>query len=153
MKDHVIEREWSSCGLDCLVIRHRTHLTPCGYVRVPEDHPWFGKSFRDEVQGPPADLDSLTVDDVGPIPALLATTNPQRFAATMAAHVAVHGGLNFSGKMIDRDGWWIGFDCSHFGDYSKFCPGGRRWTTDDVCVEVQRMVVAVLGCTTKKDQS
>jgi len=32
----------------------------------------------------------------------------------------VHGGLTFSGYREDKDIWWLGFDCTHWGD---FCPG------------------------------
>src|SRR3990172_10151188 len=28
----------------------------------------------------------------------------------------VHGGLTFSGKLTGLAGFWIGFDCAHFGD-------------------------------------
>ena len=28
----------------------------------------------------------------------------------------VHGGITFSGKLRDINGWWIGFDCAHSGD-------------------------------------
>lgn len=29
----------------------------------------------------------------------------------------VHGGITFAGQDIDTGkGWWIGFDCAHFGD-------------------------------------
>ena len=32
--------------------------------------------------------------------------------------VNVHGGVTFSDRMTDRENlWWVGFDCSHYGDY------------------------------------
>lgn len=30
--------------------------------------------------------------------------------------VSVHGGLTFAGKLPDREGIWLGFDCAHCGD-------------------------------------
>ena len=33
-----------------------------------------------------------------------------------------HGGLTFSGKLIDEDGYLIGFDCAHAGDYIPLDP-------------------------------
>jgi hypothetical protein len=39
--------------------------------------------------------------------------------------VVVHGGLTFSGNFDDSDLWWVGYDCAHSGDYSKFNPSGK----------------------------
>jgi hypothetical protein len=59
------------------------HGFRCGYVRVPEGHPWYGKSYSD-----------IDVD--------------------------VHGGLTFSDfSETLGDGFWVGFDCAHAGDF--FC--------------------------------
>jgi len=32
-------------------------------------------------------------------------------------NIAVHGGVTFSGPRMNEDGWWIGFDCAHSGDF------------------------------------
>ena len=38
--------EWAHMGLKCWVIRQRGgHL--CGYVGLPEDHPYYGLNYRD----------------------------------------------------------------------------------------------------------
>jgi hypothetical protein len=64
----------------------------CGYVRVPQGHPWHGKGY-DDVR---------TADDDG--------------------WPDVHGGLTFAehdtdcGKGGEDSAWWFGFDCAHFGD-------------------------------------
>lgn len=60
----------------------------CGYVRVGKDHPAFGKHY-----------DNVDVD--------------------------VHGGLTWAdqgpgggdGKK-SSEWWWLGFDCSHYGDFT-----------------------------------
>lgn len=69
-------------GLLCAV-RRNLHLgTLCGYVRVPEGHPWHGA----------ADMNS-------PL-----------------SRVHVHGGITFADHGDDDNGWYLGFDCGHFGD-------------------------------------
>ena len=63
----------------------------CGYVRVMPDHPWHGKGYND-VQDASGDCPDC------------------------------HGGLTFAAadkacdKPGDDNGWWLGFDCGHWGD-------------------------------------
>jgi hypothetical protein len=77
---------------------------------------------------------------------------------------SVHGGLTFSGlepcTHEDGTGYWIGFDCAHFGD-SHFPPGdadakrhnldifatGHYWTLPEVKAETQRLADQVLEAT------
>lgn len=49
--------------------------------------------------------------------------------------IAVHGGVTFSGphKQLGP-GWWIGFDCAHYGDYvpgMATMTGGERAELDE----------------------
>lgn len=68
-------------------ITHNTRGHRCGYLKLLPGHPWHGVGY--------SDLHDL---------------------------IDVHGGLNFADpdvrcdKAGDDDGWWIGFDCAHFGD-------------------------------------
>lgn len=39
--------------------------------------------------------------------------------------VVVHGGLTFSDRFDNSDLWWVGYDCAHCGDYSKFNTCGK----------------------------
>lgn len=91
--------------LDCMILRNRMGAL-CGYVAVPEGHPWFEVGY-DDVRLP-------WVKDQG------------------EDWPRVHGGLTFAdfcheGKGDDaichtpapgRPGhvWWLGFDCAHSGD-------------------------------------
>lgn len=34
--------------------------------------------------------------------------------------IDVHGGLTYSGKIHRHDGYWLGFDCGHGGDYIPY---------------------------------
>lgn len=86
-------------GLDCLIVRGPMGAL-CGYVGVPDSHPSFER------------------EDV---------------------NASCHGGLTFSGPCqghegdpfgichIPEDGrtdkiWWLGFDCSHYGDFTPRYP-------------------------------
>lgn len=81
-------------GYPCLVIRMNHSGAWCGYVRVPEDHPYAGANY-DTASG----YDSNTPIDV-------------------------HGGLTFAGPrsfvyddgIAGDEGWWFGFDAAHFMD-------------------------------------
>lgn len=44
---HKIEKEWKAFGLSCAVVQAREASYRCGYVRVPPNHPMFGKYYDD----------------------------------------------------------------------------------------------------------
>ena len=79
-------------SLTCIILRSRITGALCGYVGVNKGHLCFGVHY-----------DDLCID--------------------------IHGGLTFSGHRTNYDNyteidlgldevWWIGFDCSHYGDYT-----------------------------------
>lgn len=61
----------------------------CGYVEVPEGHPYFRCDYDDAPDGRP-DLPS-----------------PED-------RLEVHGGVTYANK--SKNGWEFGFDCCHYGD-------------------------------------
>lgn len=88
-------------GLDCLIVRANTGAL-CGYVGVPAGHPWHGQRWTE---------------------------------APAIQELHVHGGVNYSDPCVEGgeqaaavchvpepgrpdDVWWLGFDCSHVGDYA-----------------------------------
>jgi len=81
-------------GLWCAVARHAWQGTLVGYVRVPKGHPWYGLHY-------------MAIDGWG--------SN-----ALWTEDVNIHGGLTFSavGENSDTDGWYVGFDCAHSGDFA-----------------------------------
>ena len=88
-------------GYRCLVVR-TSMGTLCGYVEVPDSHPWHEVEYGDCVAQPNCG-DKWCTHGPGSI-------------------VDAHGGLTFSG---DRDhvvgsGWWFGFDCAHYLDLSPY---------------------------------
>lgn len=84
---NITERAWQHAGLDCLVLAldvgHR-----CGYVRVPDGHPWR---------------------ELGYVHALLEDVNVH--GGLTYAHT------NKADDRLP-EGYWIGFDCAHLGDCS-----------------------------------
>ncbi len=87
-----LERNWTAHGLDCatlLIDLGAGYSHRCGYVRVGEDHPWFGREYDDE---------SVDVDAHGGLTFSRPNPAPEKFGIDIP------------------DGWWFGFDCAHLGD-------------------------------------
>lgn len=82
--------QWNHAGFACLMVRQSRMGHWCGYVGVPEEHPFFGHSYHDideDVHG------GLTYSEVCDPP---------------VCHVPEPG-------FPDRV-WWLGFDCGHADD-------------------------------------
>lgn len=68
MSNASVERVWSAHGLDCAVLFVHTGWGPghrCGYVRVPDDHPWKGIAYNESAPGPPPSDEVLDEFNVG----------------------------------------------------------------------------------------
>ena len=82
-------------GLDCLIVRNRLGAL-CGYVGVPEGHPYYGKDYND---------DALCGVDV-------------HGGLTYSDHC--RGDIcHTPEEAANEPVWWLGFDCAHAGD---LCP-------------------------------
>lgn len=119
-------------GLDCLIVRNRGVGALCGYVGVPDGHPWFGKSYS-----------CCTL----PVPC------QELYCDHSIDHdIDVHGGLTFSGFCDEGNDHgichvpepgrparvsWFGFDCSHCFDLSP------EYTENPMPEEVYRNVAYV----------
>lgn len=128
MAHSVIERAWQTHGLDCAVLLMTNMGHRCGYVAVPEGHPWFGLGYFDAVDGRKMPRDAKGCPD------FFAPTDIDH-EDRIEAHIDVHGGITFSAEAsgdLDR-GWWFGFDCAHLDDSPAV------WTEDRVASEVERM--------------
>lgn len=101
--------EWvdPQTGYRCRAERHPRMRHWCGYVQIPEHHPWHGKSYNDCISpGCTNDREETTCWDEDP---------PHHIDAL----VEVHGGVTWGGHYPGVDevpGWWLGFDCAHFMD-------------------------------------
>lgn len=111
--------QWVAHGLDCLIVRNQLGGL-CGYVGVPESHPYFGKGYGDHVHDDRCDAEPG--DDLA-----------WHHKCTPCGRVDVHGGLTFTDRCepvenpaegichVDAGAankvvWWLGFDCGHCGD-------------------------------------
>lgn len=107
-------------GLDCMI--HRNLFgTLCGYVGIPQEHPWHGVHYGDCTKNLPECDDDVYCDHEPKIA------------------LDVHGGITYSAACqplnddgsgichIPQDGrpddvWWFGFDCNHSGDLAPGSP-------------------------------
>ena len=91
---------------------------PNAYIRIPEDHPYYGKDYTE-------------IDDKG----------------------IVHCGFTFSGNNLHKDyglqdGWYLGWDYGHIGDYTDYDAGctldGRRWTVSEITAECRQIIDEII---------
>lgn len=119
----------------CVALNSMGHH--CGYVGVPETHPWFGKSYTHKVRVPKEILERpISADNVGVMTMLCAPINADLEASELSIDLAidVHGGVTFAGKDTARALWWFGFDCAHIDDGRR--EGDENWR-DDAYAEAQ----------------
>ncbi len=95
------KKQWQDIdtGLPCLAVRHGTSGHWCGYVGVPEGHPFYGEGY----EKPSVDV---------------------HWGLTYANKCQPHGDEESKGIChIPAPGepdhvWWFGFDCAHSDDHS-----------------------------------
>lgn len=119
-EDEPDQEDFESHGLKCQIRRVSWSGHLCGYVGVPKSHPWFGKSYNDDVPSTRALLErEIDIDKIGVINLLCADT-PTEDATRIVLLIDVHGGLTYSESGGEHlEGLWVfGFDCAHAGDLS-----------------------------------
>lgn len=129
-RDEPDKMQWPdpATGLPCLIVRGPSGAL-CGYVGVPDTHPWHGKGY-DEKVGACTDECTVTED------------YESHYSHSVGGRIDVHGGLTFANACAHTDDeskhichvpspgepdnvWWFGFDCAHSGD---LCP---KYANDD----------------------
>lgn len=59
-------------------------------------------------------------------------------------NIGVHGGITFSEEVSNdhrwSDGWWIGWDYAHAGDYFYYMNDGKRYTTEMLVEDIKNVV-------------
>jgi len=115
----------------------------CGYIGVPNHHPWHGLDSDAKVDAPKELVERpVGMDDVGVINLFCASINSEPDANMYSIQLLVHchGGLTYSRaawwENETRATWWFGFDCSHSGDMSpawmdRFGDSGDTYRTID----------------------
>lgn len=97
--DEPDKEQWTDAatGFACLLLRDEELGSLCGYVGVPEGHPWHGRSCWDIPTGLPRDLTYSNECEGDPEHATI-------------CHAAAPG---------DPDPlWWLGFHCASASDLS-----------------------------------
>ena len=115
--------QWAdeATGLPCLIVRGPSGAL-CGYVGVPDTHPWHSKEYGAAIGECNEDCDG-----------------DYHYGHRIDSSIRVHGGLTFSdacqhsaedrgichvpGPGEPDNIWWFGFDCAHSGD---LCPSYER---------------------------
>lgn len=116
MMEMMLEKKFEAHGLECAVLRNGAMGHLCGYVSLPKEHPWYGMRY-----GKIEKLDNCPT---------------------------VHGGITYSENKLpcsdSEDGWWLGFDCAHAGDYVPYMPSielyesyAHEWTLEEVIEETR----------------
>lgn len=102
--------QWIHSGLDCLIVRGPMGAL-CGYVGVPESHPFWEKDYDD---------DAIDVNVHGGL------TFADRCQPTddPAKHIC-HTEEGAANKTV----WWLGFDCNHAFDLAPKMD--TRWRVRD----------------------
>jgi hypothetical protein len=111
----------SATGLDCLIVRN--HLGAlCGYVAVPEAHPWFGANYTE-------------LDDVDVHGGLTYCGA----CAGDVCHDAQKGDA-----VAHENVWWLGFDTAHYYD---FVPGMPAFTQVNKAATYKNIAYMEAECT------
>ena len=100
-------------GFLCLVVRGPVGAL-CGYVSVPEGHPWHGIGYSEPLDGTDKNYDD---------PDWWRKPTPEKVTD-------VHGGLTYSGEGVrgaPEGHWWFGFDCAHAGDFAPAMHNLLSW--------------------------
>lgn len=98
---------WTHRGVPCVALRNNLGNW-CGYVAVPEGHPWHGRGYDDvpaEVHGGLTYAESGYGDDV-------------RYAVPEDPAEEARWRLG-----AGRSWWWLGYDCGHAGDLTPYSAG------------------------------
>lgn len=93
--------QWNHAGFACLIVRNGWGVW-CGYVGVPEEHPYYKVNYND-------------------VPNLL-VHGGLTYSDVCRGHICHIPEPGFPDKV-----WWLGFDCGHWNDYAPgIAPGVRH---------------------------
>jgi hypothetical protein len=100
-------RKWIDplTGLRCVIVRHPStgHLN--GYVRAPKALAKKLKAYERTISYRDPRNHQRVLRKYG-------------YNHSLLKRVIVHGGLTFGGHFGFANGYWLGFDCNHAGDYA-----------------------------------
>lgn len=124
------EASFKAYGLECELLRGPFGHW-CGYVRVPEGHPFHGIEKEEEIedkwgfmhQKPVHENSSYIPMFVSLVEALEA--GGLEIRPSLDVMIDVHGGVTYAGPAWWSEGdkgWYVGFDCNHCQDIAPAAP-------------------------------
>lgn len=142
-----VERDWvTAAGFRAVAIFNHHFGHRCGYVGVPNGHPLHGADYAEPTDAllPPGEGEQIGKRSL--IPLLVAAGNPELMTAPDVVF-DVHGGLTYSGGNgkypVESDLWWLGFDCGHAGDRTRYNLDGEERSLEyvvDECESLARQI-------------
>lgn len=118
--DEPLREEFEHASHKCLLLRHGTLYTWCGYVAVNPGSPLYGVTYLDKLPKLAAALERRKQEPLGEHCSItvLFSALCGKIEPSLDAVVKVHGGITFSSRRNGEEGslWWFGFDCSHCWD-------------------------------------
>lgn len=118
----LVEKTFTYKDYPCEIIRADEFSHLCGYVGIPENHPYYKKSYS-----------KIEVMDNYP-----------------TVHGGITFSEGYDPITSEKsDLWWLGFDCAHSGDWSAFTSIGHispneaglhNWTIEEVEEELESFV-------------
>ena len=117
-----MQMDFIHAGLQC-AMRRGPFGAWCGYVGVPEEHPFYGVQYGDKVDFSDSGRLPIDMQRLGPINVFISALDPDRDnnSIELCMILPCHGGITFSGEgdhlpQASEKLWWLGFDCGHAWD-------------------------------------
>lgn len=114
----------------------------CGYVKIPDGHVLHGASGSDCI--PTKVCEDLGLGDTGGakerVPWISVFCNSVNDGLiSLDCVLTCHGGITYAGDLNGKGEWWLGFDCAHSGDRTKWSPDGVFRSAEYVQGECERL--------------
>ena len=136
----IIESDFEYRGYRCVTTFTEMGYR-CGYVGVPEGHPFYGKHIDSQIKVTMKELlDDEEMNKIGNrgIWTVLGLPSDEEDRVSLGSYFMVHGGITYAagGKdshhPVDSDLWWFGFDCGHAGDCPDYELLEKTWGDNEM---------------------
>jgi hypothetical protein len=113
----MIEKTGEANGLRYEVVA-RDEGYRCGYVRIPKGHVLVGIGYSEDAPG--VTQEDVAEEPIGKRGIISLVLSSASDGVRLDVLFGVHGSLTFAGPRYNKDDWWLGFDCGHYGDGRDF---------------------------------